>query len=665
MQAGGSTEMIWHFAGYLHMADVLARSETLYDGVYSNRPLEIDPSRLSPEPIQFVDLEDTASRTSPLALADTEQVTFFRSDLRPLNIASEPLLANVLPKDLSRPAISQSAINSSEVNGIAGPRMIEVSYREAETEVLVEINQINAMEDRDIISDKDVVLRDSKGSPVELQSLEGGKLFVEALNEATDATPNALPYGPGRNGVTLSVIEARDASWSDEQAPVVSGAITVADGNVRYVDGAVSDSPLAETDGTIFAPWREGEDVSTLPSGGTITAAITGPSEPSGVIVEAGLNQAINAARLVDAAEATGSMIVGGDHFFSKAIVQVNVLTDSDHISLTTGNTAALPSLITAGNEVHNVAEFVHEETTGIFRGAASTPRWQVDVVKGDFIDFKSITQTNGLDDNDTTYQSVSGTFFNLQTGLNEQVNLVNVFGLNAYDVIIIAGDYHQADWIFQYNIMIDCDQIFAAGEGSTQSSTLTTGANTLTNDALITTYGPGGFNPMNDAQHDLMDALAAGQTILVGDPEWQLTGSATGTLRVLYVSGDYYDVNVITQINMMTDLDQAVQILPDSTAPQGAVTGGNLALNEAQIIDPGTLSESQFLGGTAYEESILIQVNIVTDDDEIMINDPMALVPEVVAFVGEDEPCPHTGDETPCSAYQAHQDQIMSSGMV
>jgi hypothetical protein len=663
MQAGGSTEMIWHFAGYLHMADVLARSETLYDGVNSKRLAEDDSSKLLPDPIRPLDLEETASRAGPLALSEAEQAARSTGNLRPSDITFQPTGTTGFSKDFSRPAINESAVSSSQVIVNRGPQMIEVSYREAETEVLLEMKQTNVMRDRDIVSDSDIILRDAKGSQVELRPLDGGERIVEALAIAADATPDSLPSGLGSDGVTLSLIEARDAARSDGQAPVVSDGIAVTSGNVRYVDGAVSDNPLAETDSTIFAPWRQEEDGATLPSSGTITATLNGPTEPTGVILEAGSNQSINAARLVDAAEATGSMIVGGDHFFSKAIVQVNVLTDSDHVSLTTGK-EALPTLIAAGNEVHNVAEFVHEETTGIFRGAAGTPRWQVDVANGDFIDFKSIKQFNGLDDNDTTYQSVSGTFFNLQTGLNEQMNLVNVFGLNAYDVIIIAGNYHQADWIFQYNIMIDSDEIFASGQGSAQNATLTSGANTLTNDASITTYGPGGFNPMNGAQHDLMDALAAGQTILVGDPEWQLSGSATGTLRVLYVSGDYYDVNVITQINMMTDLDQAVQILPDSTALQGAVTGGNLALNVAQIIDPGTLSESQFLGGTAYEASILIQVNIVTDDDEILINDPLALVPEVVAFVCEDEPCPHT-DETPCSTYQTHQDQIMSSGMM
>jgi hypothetical protein len=664
MQAGGSTEMIWHFAGYLHMADVLARSEVLYDGAYSKRPAEDDPSKLPSDPARPIDSEEPAFRANPLAMSEAESAAPFSGNLRPLAPIFEPPAYTGFPRDFSRPVINETAASSSQISVDRGPRMIEVSYREAETEVLLEINQINIMQDRDLVSDSNILLRDARGSIIDLQPLDGGKLIVEARDMAVAATPDALPSGFGNDGVTLSFIEARDLAWSEGQAPIVSGGIAVTTGNVRYVDGVVSDSPLAETDSAIFAPWRQEEDVNTLTSGGTLTATLNGPTEPTGVTVEAGLNQSINAARLVDAAEATGSMIVGGDHFFTKAIVQVNILTDSDHVSLTTGNTA-LATLMTAGNEVHNVAEFVHEETTGIFRGAANTPRWQVDVVNGDFIDFKSIKQINGLDDNDTTYQSVSGTFFNLQTGLNEQVNLVNVFGLNAYDVIIIAGDYHQADWIFQYNIMIDSDKIFAAGEGSAQSATLTSGANTLTNDASIKTYGPGSFNPMNDAQHSLMDALANGQTILVGDADWQLSGSATGTLRVLYVSGDYYDVNVITQINMIADLDQAVQILPNSTAPQGAVTGGNLALNEAQIIDPGTLSESQFLGGSAYEESILIQVNIVTDDDEIMINDPLALVPEVVAFVCEDEPCSHTGDETPCSAYQAHQDQIMSSGMV
>jgi hypothetical protein len=49
--------------------------------------------------------------------------------------------------------------------------------------------------------------------------------------------------------------------------------------------------------------------------------------------------------------------------------------------------------------------------------------------------------------------------------------------------------------------------------------------------------------------------------------------------------------------------------------------------------VDPGLLSASNYLGGDAYEESVLIQINIVTESDTVTIHDTTTLVPELVAF--------------------------------
>ena len=68
---------------------------------------------------------------------------------------------------------------------------------------------------------------------------------------------------------------------------------------------------------------------------------------------------------------------------------------------------------------------------------------------------------------------------------------------------------------------------------------------------------------------------------------------------------------------------------------------GGNSALNEAYIVDPGLLSTSNYLGGQAYEEAVLIQVNIVTDSDTVTIHDTSTLVPEFVAFAEQAAPEP------------------------
>lgn len=367
---------------------------------------------------------------------------------------------------------------------------------------------------------------------------------------------------------------------------------------------------------------------------------------------------------IIDANEAVGSMMVGGDYFYSRGIVQVNILVDNDHVDIAVAGDLS-PIVKTAGNEAHNIAEFITHESTIAVRGAASTPHWVVDVMPGNFYDVKSIVQFNGLDDNDRTVQAESGTYFDLGTGENQQINLTKIFGIDTYDIIIIGGNYHRADWIYQYNIVLDPDYatLYSTG-GEDSDTTVTTGFNSLTNQATIESYDATIFKPMLDAHHELIGLLADGTTILIPDGDWQLYGSASGTLKILYVPGDYYDINVITQVNLLVDGDQSLQASASEGTEQGVAAGGNSALNEAYIVDPGLLSTSNYLGGEAYEEAVLIQVDIVTDSDTVTIHDTATLVPELVAFAehAAQEPEP---DCPPVQTTDPQQDHLTSSIMV
>ncbi len=44
----------------------------------------------------------------------------------------------------------------------------------------------------------------------------------------------------------------------------------------------------------------------------------------------------------------------------------------------------------------------------------------------------------------------------------------------------------------------------------------------------------------MNGAQRELIDHLRAGDAALVGNTDWQMTGSAFGPLKVLFINGDF-----------------------------------------------------------------------------------------------------------------------------
>jgi hypothetical protein len=203
------------------------------------------------------------------------------------------------------------------------------------------------------------------------------------------------------------------------------------------------------------------------------------------------------------------------------------------------------------------------------------------------------------------------------------------------YDVIVVLGNYHEANFIFQKNVVLDNDIVKAADDGEGADQSVFTGNNALTNDAAITQYGATGFSPLNSDLSDLARTIAAHGDVDLST--WShFSGSATGSLSVLVVTGDYYDINVVSQINVVADLDTAVQYFPglEAEGTQWISAGDNEATNLARIVDVGGLDD-QFLGGSHYHESLLYQANYVEDADTVINGDTQTLVSEVIAFTG------------------------------
>src|SRR4029077_20424909 len=106
--------------------------------------------------------------------------------------------------------------------------------------------------------------------------------------------------------------------------------------------------------------------------------------------------------------------------------------------------------------------------------------------------------------------------------------------------------------------------------------------------------------------------------------------------VHVLYVQGDYYDINYLSQTNVISDANTAAQMLTSGSGQQSISTGNDQAINVASIVDGGSLT-TPYVQGTQYSDSMLLQTNIITPDPKITTNDPAQLVPEVVAFTGQD----------------------------
>lgn len=655
MQPGGTNDILIHFIGYMRNLDDYARETVWYDGeaprirfeddvtVRLNSRPPINDAEDSGEPLddELSPIVDTIAKVAPAHL---------------LNVTLPPTLARKFEMAAHPSPISYGEGYSITIGFGTINRTIHLTYTGAPV-AIVDARQLNQANDDDVFSDGH--FKNSDGSLYVQAPIDATQQVGEMVDQAWQAGEAAPTFAFSSTTELATKVSAFDTSM---KLRVDAGEMLshVADG--RYINGALSTDTVTLPTIDQIAPWRTADE----PAETTVTKTITWADivEQTATIAEAGQNVQENSALIVDGNEATGSLIVSGDYFFSRGIVQVNVLTDSDTLDIAWQG-SHLPTANAGGNVAYNIANFVTHQMTQTAGGASATPNWVIHYVEGDLFDMRSLQQINSLQDNDRITQAEAGTYFRLGTGENEQGNFARVVGLDNYDIIIIGGNYHRADWIYQYNIVYDVDSAklyaFTADDGA---SNATAGFNSLYNSAAITTYDAHGFKDISQIQLNLLELLQNRPAELQPDGSWGLAGNASGTLNVLYVSGDYYDVNVITQFNLLVDADQLLQADSTGGAEQGAALGGNAATNVAQIIDPGTLSTSQYLGGEFYEESVLIQVNIITEDDHIVLHDTSQLAPELVAFTEATPDCDCATSSAPAPLATAHTDHL-SSGIL
>lgn len=426
-----------------------------------------------------------------------------------------------------------------------------------------------------------------------------------------------------------------------------------------HLDGFanLSSSPTTLVDILLAPPgedWDAGEEYSGLYVDGAPAEAApeiseamrigheltTDKGEGPAVSQQLGGNSLANLAAVFDISEAKGSLMVMGDYVETNAIFQINVLRDLDQLS---GNASAWGE---GGTIAHNIASFVREEGTGLGNATlgdvAAPVFWNVEVLDGDLFDLMVTFQKNWLSDNDVVGSVMGDAYSVIAAGGNEQLNFSLLQDLRLqYDLIVIAGDYYEGNYIFQQNILLDDDLIRLYGDGSAYA-----GENLLLNDAMILNAGVG-FTPLTPEGQAVAEALAAGAPI---DPSLLglVPGDGTAGLDVLYVTGDFYELKLMHQTNILLDADTGVLVGGAGEALVSA--GGNAATNVATIVDVDS-GAVQYLGGEHYEDSMLVQAEIVMDvDEDVIVTDGLpaglaALVTEASVFASESdgEPAPDT----------------------
>jgi hypothetical protein len=640
-------ELIWHFSGYLRLQpDGVARIQINYEGDAAKVREQDDPRTPTAKSSELVPT-DLDSVESPVAMfpAPDDYNWHFTERHFSAKMAKFPALpkAGAVPKEL--PPLPPGADGGG--GGGGGGSMEFIIKWPGPLQEIVDLQQINNLHDNDQASVGPLEL--------ELQPIDPAPVLDPMLEDAQNAVPVKFEPEHNDSSSVLEFVNNRDSHPAETQTG--DAPYTVAAG--KYVNGELQDP---DTDvhqitndkiDAISAALEALDGPPALPSG-----------DHSGMHIQEmslGSNVAANDASIVTHAGLCGSMLVLGNTYQIQAIFQTNVFTQSDQLEVKSGGEGGINFM---PNLLQNIAEI---SQTGALEGpwvAGGPLFWQVDVINGSFYDVKCMSQTNIITDNDTVSQTESLGLSFVMAGSNDQINSIDFKALSSqYDLIVIEGSYHRLDMINQTNVVLDLNHIWQDGTGSAAADqSITAGNNVLLNDATITYIGATGSQAVTDGMVELARILATEATpnssqIAAAFPE------LVGAVHVLYVQGDYYDINYLWQLNVICDANAAAQLLASDTGQQSISTGNNQAINDATIVDGGSLT-TPYVQGQAYSDTILIQTNIISTDHKITTNDPAQLVSEVVAFTGNDNADQHQQNDAPqlfAPADSQHQNDILA----
>ncbi|KQP25171.1 hypothetical protein ASF27_09510 [Methylobacterium sp. Leaf102] len=636
MIAGGPTEIIAHFAGHMRLLDTVVLHREVYDGEPGRLPAPA-PETPHREAAPNFDLDEMPSRPYPATLPPPDMLRFGHDVLMP---AGPVMPAKLAPGSVPVGVPRTAAPAGGGGGGSAG--RAEADRDVTPDQELIQVLQVNELHDNDL-------LLMVEGTGVEhLHRLDPG--FVDPiaaldrmLAEARGGVPaDLVAHGTG-TGDWIAFVQGRDAQLAAGGMPRDGVDDGSADLQGLTVDGVRQPAGTALPTVSSPAPTPE-------------AAPRNGLLDP-GLAATTGANQSFNVAGILDNHTQHHALFVGGDAFTTQAIVQVNVLASD--VDITVGGRSGILDLVTGGDLTRNAARFTQADTDpGVVTHLSAGARTEVDVIAGDFYDVKSITQINRLFDNDVVVQGTFSTFYTAVAGANTQVNLFSLEELGSrYDLIVVRGDYHTVNMVHQTNVLLNDSIVKAyAGRADTIGQTIVTGDNVLENVASVDQYGSTAFKTLSADQHAALSGLEANHL----DPALAalLPQAESSTLHVLYVAGDFFNINAITQTNIVANVDTVIQHLPDpgtATGPTGAATqstqtvttGANHLANVAAISTVGTTTAAQFVGGEHYDDAILVQANYVSHSARVTIGDTQSLASEVAAFTGlHDIALPETGTQ-------------------
>ncbi|MDQ0995016.1 hypothetical protein QFZ34_000193 [Phyllobacterium ifriqiyense] len=435
----------------------------------------------------------------------------------------------------------------------------------------------------------------------------------------------------------------------------ISGITVVASPTAGiYVNGTtVSKAPVLDD----YKPAQLATPNTPESATGHQALVINGKDIAGTVSLEAGSNILVNEIVLTNTGTSGAHFAVAGNYYNINAIVQTNAYSDID--SFGNGFVGQQQSCGPSTNAM-NIADFI--SSTGHVQVPAATgeapvfpQNWQVTVMNGDLMQMNWISQYNFLSDNDAHVLSSTGSYTTITTGSNGMLNTASFANLcNSYDLVIIGGHLYSGNLIFQTNVLFDDDTMTTGNGTGAYSGTLSTSDNLLWNSASIQSAGTTNWaTGLPDHYKEAMSGLADGNYKMPDGFRSDAALQGMAGLKMLYISGNVYDLNYISQTNILGDSDfvaryeDALRATSHDTV-WDLSTGSNALINVATIVDGGHGNGTSYAGGGVYSDSILIQAEIIAQQPGHGSGQGQPLANEIIAFLDDDASPSPDADHTP-----------------
>jgi hypothetical protein len=626
MASASFVEIISHFAGYLQIFQDIARDRIEYDESLASHRSD-DYTTLRPHydhPFKPEDLE-TLGGPAPDLIPDDPIHLDRVHPIKALSNLAEPDLDFFPPSRLPNILLPMPGGGGG---GGSVDHHIKVQYQPGGGQSEVDVHQTNIVFNDTTMLPADAVF------PADSLTVRLDADVMATIQQMADDANAHVPsdwWIPQSGTGATDFLTAHDANWAANGGKPDANSVQPG----YYLNGVLQDPATPAPDQTPLAA----------------AAPLADTGHGLGQWAVLGSNDSTNAALIVDLTHSARTMIVMGDYFKTDAMFQTNTTINHDHISVSGG--LGTPSITNGDNVANNIADFVHHP--GIYSTIPVTyagPNWSVDVVNGDYYNVHAVVQNNYLFHNNVITQTSADTHYDLVGGHNQLGNLAQIFdGTIHYDLIVVQGAYHGMNVIFQNNLLLNNDEVKVAADGTDPSQSVTSGHNNLLNEGTIEDYGGNTFSPLNADAKSIDSLLAGGATSLDPNLGNAIAGNG-GTFHVLYITGNYYDVNAIWQNNVTDDVNVIYQLQnqpsagamsyhQDGTVTQSVSIGGDRLANDAAIIDVNP--DKAYVNGHVYTDSILVQANLLPDHQDQAVNaDIHTLVPELIAFVNDNQDAAH-----------------------